>query len=473
MKIDRNALIRKICQLSFYEFVKEFWKVSIAEEPVWNWHIKFLCDELQQAAERVFRSEPKEHDYIINIPPGTTKSTICSIMYPAWILTRMPSARTICGSHTDTLVLDLSNKCRFIVQSAEYQAVFPYIKIREDQNTKGYWMTEQGGFRFSCTVGGKTPTGFHGHFLIVDDPIDPQKVLSEAEIKDANEWMANVISNRKVDSRVTVSLLIMQRLHQDDPTGNRLAKGDKAGKIRHICLPAEKGPNIKPAYLKAKYKDGLLDGTRLPKDVLGEKRESMGPFGYAGQYDQNPVPREGGDFLTERIQFGRPPGKFLRVVRYWDKAGTHKGGARTAGVKLGIDKDKRIWILNVIKGQWGPHDREKVIVQTAKLDGKDVIIGIEQEPGSGGKESAQATAQRLMGYRIRIDKVTGDKRTRAEPFAHQVGAENVWVPRGEEWLVQFLDEMHYFPNSKYKDQIDAASGAFATLTTKLLRYGAL
>jgi hypothetical protein len=127
VRIAKYNLMASLCKDSFYEFVKEFWHIVIQEKPVWNWHIKFMCDELQEAAERVFRGEPKLHDYIINIPPGTTKSTICSVMYPAWILSRMPNARIICGSHTENLCLDLSNKCRLIVQSEQYQLCFPYV----------------------------------------------------------------------------------------------------------------------------------------------------------------------------------------------------------------------------------------------------------------------------------------------------------------------------------------------------------
>ena len=477
---DENELIGSVCSESFFEFVKEFWSEVITSVPIWNWHIKFLCDELQSAAERVFYNEEKLQDYIINIPPGTTKSTICSVMWPAWILSNMPSARIICGSHTDTLVLDLSSKTRLIVESDKYQKAFGKlsnrpenlkVEIRDDQNTKGYWATTRGGFRFSCTVGGKTPTGFHGHFLIVDDPIDPQKVMSDAEIKEANEWMANVISNRKVDSRISVLLLIMQRLHQDDPTGNRLAKKD-AGKIRHICLPAEESDGVFPPELKAFYVDGLLDPVRLTKRILGEKLAEMGEFGFSGQYRQNPVPLGGGMFKTIRLNYGIPPAKFKRMARYWDKAGTKDGGAYTVGFLMGLDFNGRFWILDIVRGQWEAAEREKIIKQTAIRDGKGIMIGIEQEPGSGGKESAQATVRRLAGWRVRADKPTGDKALRADPWAVQVNQGNCWVKENAPWITDLLSEMTYFPVSKYKDQVDAGSGAFSALT-RVVSVGAI
>lgn len=476
MKLSKHNVKASLCKESFYDFVQRFWHIVIKEKPIWNWHIKVLCDALQEAAERVFKGLPKEYDYIINVPPGTTKSTICSIMFPAWIYTRMADARIICASHTENLVLDLSNKCRTLVQDDEYKRCFPEVVIKDDQNTKGYWMTSQGGFRFSATVGGKNPTGFHAHFLIVDDPIDPQKSFSEAELKVANDFMNLTIANRKVDSAVSVTLLIMQRLHQDDPTGNRMSNKD-SGAVKHYCLPAEVSDRVKPGFLKAKYKDGLLDPVRLSQKVLDQKRAAMGQYGYSGQFCQNPVPVGGGMFKTSKIQFGAIPKKFKQVVRYWDKAGTADGGAHTAGVKMGLHYDKdnmlQIWVLNVLRGQWGSYDREKMIETTAKLDGRDVIIGVEQEPGSGGKESAENTVRRLAGYRVRVNRPSGDKVLRADPFSVQVNGGNVWMPVRGEWIQDYLDEMMFFPFSKFKDQIDASSGCFTILTMPMVRVGAL
>lgn len=478
VRVSKQNIKASICKESFFDFVQRFWSVVIQEKPVWNWHIYFLCQEMQMAAERVFKGEPKLHDYIINVPPGTTKSTICSIMFPAWIFTRMPNARIICASHTENLCLDLSNKCRFLVQSAEYMECFPDVVIKHDQNTKGYWATQQGGSRFAATVGGKNPTGFHAHFLIVDDPIDPQKSFSEAELKVANDFMNLTIGNRKVDSAISVTFLIMQRLHQDDPTGNRLAN-KKAGKVRWICLPAEASDKIRPAYLRSRYIDGLLDPVRLPLRVLEEKRSAMGQYGYSGQYHQYPVPLGGGMFKVTSIHFGNIPEekKFKHIVRYWDKAGTQDDGAHTAGVKMGMirgdDGLPQFWILDVIRGQWGSYERESIIKSTAELDGRHVLIGVEQEPGSGGKESAENTVRRLAGFRVRVNRPTGDKTLRADPFSVQVNGGNVYMPSKAEWVRAYLDEMMFFPYSKYKDQIDATSGCFTILTLPVIRVGAL
>ena len=97
--------------------------------------------------------------------------------------------------------------------------------------------------------------------------------------------------------------------------------------------------------------------------------------------------------------------------------------------------------------------------------GKSVHIGLEQEPGSGGKESAEATIRNLAGYNVTKDLPRGDKSLRADPFSVQVNYGNVLLLRGD-WNEPYINEMRNFPLSKYKDQIDSSSGAFNMLTSK-------
>lgn len=429
---------------------------------------------MQDGAERVFRGEPKEADLIFNVPPGTTKSTLLSVLFPSWALAKRPDMHIICGSHTQELVLDLSTKCRDVLRSEQYINCFPNVQLREDQDTKGYWATTKGGWRLSVTVGGKSPTGFHGHFLIVDDPIDPEKARSEAEIKAANNWMTTTLPSRKIDHRVTLTALVMQRLHQNDPTGHRL-KLLGAGPVKHFCLPASDEYPILPERYKEKYVDGLLDPVRLPRSVLNEKRVMLGSFGYAGQFGQSPIPLGGNWFIVAMLKHATPSHlcRWKRLMRYWDKAATDDGGAWTAGVKLGEDTTGRLWLLDVVRGQWGPGTRERIILNTAINDGRVCQIGLEQEPGSGGKESAQSTVRMLRGFAVIVDKPTGEKTLRAQPLASQVNDGQLYVLENAPWLPAFVDEMLHFPESTYKDQIDAASGAFNLMFGRVQRIGAL
>lgn len=144
-------------------------------------------------------------------------------------------------------------------------------------------------------------------------------------------------------------------------------------------------------------------------------------------------------------------------VRYWDKAATEGGGAYTAGVRIAY-KGGIFYIEDVVRGQWSAGHRDQVMQQVAEADGRGVEIWVEQEPGSGGKESAQASVKQLAGFAVRADRVTGDKVERAKPMSAQAEAGNVVLVQGD-WHEVFLHEAHTFPDSKYKDQVDAAAGA--------------
>lgn len=476
----RRGLARKArTYLSFYEFVQKMWDVIIPEEPVWNWHIKVICDEMQAVAERVFKGEAKLYDLVINVPPGATKSSVCSIMFPAWVWTRMPTARTICGSYSKQLALELSRKSRDVVKSDEYQNMFGALRLQEDQNTKGHFVNDKNGSRFATSTGGAV-TGFHAHFIVVDDPLNPKEAVSDADLRTAHSWIGQTLSTRKVDKRVTPTILIMQRLHEDDPAGRMIEEGRTGARhIRHINLPAEiderNRQDVRPRGLRKLYKPDpdkqgsfLLDPVRIPRDVLEEFKSDnlLGEYGYAGQMLQRPVPFGGGLFKIDLIhvhEVAPAKGRFRQVVRFWDKAGTEGGGAYSVGLELGEDVDGEYWFLDVERKQMDTGTRERTIRQTAEIDGHGVTIGIEQEPGSGGKESAENTVKNLAGFSVVVVRPTGDKTVRAIPFSAQVNVGNVHMVAGE-WNRELLKELELFPMSKYKDQVDAASGAFTVLT---------
>jgi len=476
----RSGLVKhKKSYKTFYQFVKDMWDVIIPEEPVWNWHMKIICDEMQTVAERVFKGEAKEYDLIINVPPGSSKSTICSIMFPAWVWTRMPTARTICGSYAKDLALELSRKSRDIVLSPEYQKMTGGMKLKQDQNTKHHFVNDKKGGRFSTSTGGAV-TGFHAHIIVIDDPLNPKEAASDADLKAAHSWIGQTLSTRKVDKRVTPTILIMQRLHEDDPAGRMIEDGEAGGrKVRHINLPAEiddeNRKDVRPRYLRKLYRPDpdrpgskLLDVVRLPRVVLEEfkSKNLLGEYGYAGQMLQRPVPFGGGLFKVDRliIEPVMPANaRFVQKCRGWDKAGTKGGGAYTAGVLVGEDVNGEFWVLDCIRDQVDTGERERKIKQTAGLDGFDIWIAVEQEPGSGGKESAENTVKNLAGYNVITVKPSGDKVVRAIPFSQQVNIGIVHVVAGE-WTKEWMREHELFPNSKYKDQVDATAMAFTALT---------
>lgn len=491
--LEKPHLLRaEICRRSFAEFVREMWDTIIPEKLVWNFHMDVMCNELQFVAERVFQNLPKLYDLVINVPPGTSKSTIAVQMFPAWCWTRAPWTRHICGSYSGPLALEHADLSRDILKSNKYQLYYPEVEIRVDRDNKTSFRNNKGGTRFSTSVGG-TVTGTHGHFLIVDDPLNPRKAASPAERQSAIHWMRQTLSTRKVNKAVALTILVMQRLAEDDPSGDML--GDDKWKTKHICLPGEittirnsKGeqervkvspPELEKYYHKDEHGNLLLDPVRMPKPVLEELEGILGQYGYAQQILQEASPPSGGMFRTNQfVLCDKPPAKVTKKVRYWDKAGTQDGGKFTAGVLMGelegIDPKKPLgWIvLDVQRGQWRTEIREQNIKRQAELDGVETTVYIEQEPGSGGKESAESTIKNLASFVVYKDRPVGDKIFRADPYSVQVNNGNVYV-LNREWTRPFLDEHRFFPVGKFSDQVDGASGAFAKLAGKTNRAGAL
>ena len=280
----------ELCKRKFTYFVKTFWHIVVAEDLVWEPHMEVLCNEIQAAYELVFLRQKKAYDLVINVPPGASKSTIVTIMAPAWSWVRDASIRHISGSYSGSLATEHSVKSRDIIESDLYRLYFPDVELKHDKGQKTNYETTKLGQRYATSVGGSV-TGVHGHILTIDDPLNPKQAVSKAALEEANNWMDKTLSMRKVNKSVSLTVLIMQRLATDDPTGHMLAKG--RANVRHICLPGELSNDVKPADYKSIYQNGLLSPRRLSRTDLAESKINLGSAGYAGQIDQRPV-QEGG-----------------------------------------------------------------------------------------------------------------------------------------------------------------------------------
>jgi predicted phage terminase large subunit-like protein len=156
-----------------------------------------------------------------------------------------------------------------------------------------------------------------------------------------------------------------------------------------------------------------------------------------------------------------------RADRVSDIRRSEDGGNYTAGVLMHSLKDGRFVISHVARGQWAAYERERNIRQLAEDDVRvyrNYEVGIEQEPDSAGKDMADAALRNLTGFMVYIDKVTGSKEVRANPFAAMVQNDKVMLIAGD-WVFEYIKEAEGFPQSKYDDQIDASSGAFNRLWT--------
>ena len=170
------------------------------------------------------------------------------------------------------------------------------------------------------------------------------------------------------------------------------------------------------------------------------------------------------------------PTSDIKWVRYWDKAATDAVEEKayvertpyTAGVLVGRTRQGTFYVADVKREQLSPGKRNEMIQQTALEDEEEygaVTIWVEQEPGSGGKESAQISVRELAGFVVRTERVTGDKLGRAMPSSAQVEAGNVYLLKAP-WNGPFVDEAHGFPIARIKDQVDAFSGAMNKLSRR-------
>jgi len=450
--LDADEALAELCRRSFYRFVQEFWGTIIPETPVWNWHIEYLCDELQLLNENVMARKPKLYDLIINIPPGSTKSTIATQMYNAWVWTVDPSQRIISSSYSHPLSLSHSVKTRDIVTSDKYRRLFPEVKLKVDQQAKSDFMNVQGGQRYTTSTGG-TVTGMHGHQIIVDDPSNPQQALSDTERITANTFIGSTLSTRKIDKAITPIILIMQRLHAEDPTGMMLAK--KGKKVKHICLPAEVSDGVLPVELKEKYVDGYLDPVRLGKDVLDEAKVDLGSYGYAGQFRQNPVPSEGGIFKKDwfetiewRQEFSSLKWNFVSDTAYTEKEKNDPSGF------MSYAKYRNDFIIRCAETERLEFpDLCKAMESFVRLNGYSHKSLIEVEPKASGKSLVQSL-KRATSLNIKEGKPPGkDKVSRAKNVSPTCEALRVKLVRGT-WNKAFLEEVCTFPNAPHDECVD-------------------
>ncbi len=471
-KLEVTAEIAKIAEemnkaeSSLKSFVKQAWHVVEPATPfVDGYHIDVICKHLEAVTNGQIQN------LVINMPPRHMKSLLVSVFWPCWVWLHNPYSKWLFLSYVQTLSTRDSLKCRRLIQSLWYQARWSdKFTITSDQNQKMRFENDKTGYRLSTSIDGAA-TGEGGNYVVVDDAHNVKEAESETKrigvLRVWDEVLPTRVNNPKKDSFVVV----MQRVHEKDLTGHILAKEN--GYIL-LCLPARYEVNRKPKIpvTPIGFKDRRkIDGEPLWKGMYGNKElkdleNTLGAYATAGQLQQRPSPREGGMFDITNFRFAERIGNTVRGIRYWDKAGTKDAGCYTCGVLMYKMADDTFLIADVVRGQWEAPERERRIKQAAQLDGKRITVWVEQEGGSGGKESVQSTVKNLVGFNARADKVTGAKEVRAEPYSAQVEIGNVYILNNEStkrWVNKFLDEHGLFPMGEFKDQVDASAGAFNKL----------
>lgn len=306
LEIKASRKLAEKLKDSFYEFFLHFWDCIATNELVANWHIKAICDELQPHVERAMRLEKKEGDIIINICPGTTKSSIVSQVLCAWCWAKHPETIMISSTGSSQLTNKNSLKTRDIILSNKYQELFPHVVLRKDASAKTFYQNTEGGVRYSFTTKGD-PIGNHAHIIIQDDPESQSEAKSKVQMERSNEGM-KALSTRMIDKTTTLRILLMQRLSPIDSTTFAMKTFDNP---IHICLPARLSDLVKPDKFREMYIDGLLDPVRLSEEVLVTEKKKLNTESGDGTSEL--------DFPAQFLQDPKSAEGLIYNLQYYDK----------------------------------------------------------------------------------------------------------------------------------------------------------
>jgi predicted phage terminase large subunit-like protein len=305
-------------EASFYEFCKAAWPQVDTADFTDNWHIKDICDHMEAVARGHISR------LLLNEPPRTGKTFIVSICFAAWVWAQRvkgplmgPQVSFFYASYAEDLSHEHSVKCSRLLKSTWYQRRWGsrFTLIRD---TRGHIENNRGGYRMASSVDAKA-TGYGADVIVADDP----HLVKEAESDDVREttvkWWSESMPSRLNNRKTGAMIVIMQRVHEGDLSGHILNPKNGLDYV-HFCVPMSyvpcfhanvwDGDKIKTVigqedvaalneedifWMDQRTEDGeLLWPERFPHTEVVKLERELGPYAYAGQYQQDPAPRGGG-----------------------------------------------------------------------------------------------------------------------------------------------------------------------------------
>ena len=288
---------KALCGKSLANFVRLAWHVVEPGQPyVHGWHIDFICAHLEAITNELRLDDGSIYNrLLINIPPGTMKSLLTNVFWPAWEWgpKNKPHLRYVCAAHkVENLSARDSRRMRLLITSEWYQQRWgASVNLAADQNEKLNFQNTAGGFRIATAI--NSLTGIRGDRVIIDDPHSVDSAASEAMRESETTTFLEAIPTRLNDPIKSSIVVIMQRLHQEDVSGVIIEK--ELG-YDHIMLPMRYDP-LRAAPTKLGLEDPrseeseLLFPQRFPKHVVDRDENAMGPYATAGQHQQEQIGR--------------------------------------------------------------------------------------------------------------------------------------------------------------------------------------
>lgn len=268
-------------------------EIATNDKYVPNWHHNLIAKELEHL--EAFG----DRDYkilIITEPPRHGKSQQVSIDFPAWLLGRNPEAEIIVSSYSADLAQDFGGKTREKMVSPQFQAIFPEVSLREDEQARGHWRTKQGGGYIAVGVGGPI-TGRGARYVVIDDPIkNREEAESEVYRKKTWDWFTSTAFTRLEPHGVVI--VMHTRWHTGDLVGLILNNPDLAKRTKVIHLPALAE---KEEYPYRGINDPLWP-SRYTFENLIDIKKTIGPYDWAALYQGSPVLTANQEFRPEWIR---------------------------------------------------------------------------------------------------------------------------------------------------------------------------
>jgi predicted phage terminase large subunit-like protein len=451
---------------SFRRFVDFAWPILEPGNPLQpNWHIDLICEYLEAV------SAGEIQRLVINVPPRYMKSLLVSVLWPCWEWYSQPSRRYIFSSYAEALSSHHSLSRRRVIRSRPYQRFAPSVRLTRDQQEKLEFHNTMGGIMAATSTGGSI-TGKGGNRLVIDDPHNPTQAESDAQRQQAIDFYKVTLSTRLDDPKRDAIVLVMQRLHTRDLTAVCLEQG-----FEHLCLPAL-APRRTTIVFPRSHQTIIreLDSPLWPERQgiadLDRQRQILGTYGFAGQYQQQPVPRSGGMFQREWWQYFDQPPRFRDVVQSWDLS-----------FKDGEGHD---YVVGLVAGRVGTHvyvlDRFKAkasFVETCQairrmMEKYPSTRAVLIEDAANGPAVVNALHKEIRG----ILPVTpeGGKHSRASAVQPQVQAGQVFLPRPRfadgqlrfeyAWVEDFIEACATFPKGEHDDDVDALTQLLVYLQKK-------
>ena len=424
--------------------INEVHKYLLETSPkAWNLHsphILLICKHLQDVVDGKIKR------LAISLPPRSGKSeTLCR--FAAFMLEKHTEINLLCAGYNQTISRRFSRKTRTILNER--------VGLSENHQSIDEWSIKNGSVYYVGSVNNPR-TGVGYQCIICDDLVkNREEANSPTIIEKLRDFYSEDLYSRLEPNGSLI--LVGTRWSENDPIAYAVSLDDSFTVINipAICDDEENDP------LNRKLGESIFPERYSTSDYIKIK-EVMGEFGFSALYQGKPVPKDGGLFKPDKIKID-VPGKILRKVRAYDLAASSGKGDYSVGILLGVDEKDHYWILDVYRSQDGTEKRDSKILQHSELDGRETRIRIPQDPGSAGKSLSHYFIKMLSGFTINCPTVSGNKETRAEPFAIQVNAGNVSMIRAE-WNKELIKELETFPYGKNDDQVDAISDAFDELT---------